>query len=581
MKTRLLFLAIAMMVGLSGPAASALSISVVYSFTNVDGSEPIAALTPGPDGFLYGTTHTGGAFGYGTVFKISTNGNLTTLHSFDWTNGAMPYGGVTLGPDGNFYGTTANGGPYVYDYSGLGTLYRISPTGAWTNLFFFDYTNGGCPTANLTLGPDGYLYGTTTDYGDFVYGQALGNGTIFRVNTNGSLTTVYDFVHSGSYQNQMTNDVFPWSSLTLGPDGNFYGTAEGAHAYDSTSYSSMYYGSVYVFGTNSGFSQLHHFDFTNNGANPFAGLTVGSDGCLYGTTANGGQYAFTNSSVYGGTVFKITTNGIITNLVTFDYTNGATPYGALTPAPDGNLYGTTSQGGASGHGTLFEIDTNGTMTALFSFGGTNGSAPFTGLTLGPDGNYYGTTYSGGANLSGEIYRLGFPPAIPSTNQPPDTTNIIGSFVFASVRATGSAPLAYQWYFNGNPLAGATSSVLTESPFLPGEAGQYQVVVTNAFGSVTSRLATLGITIQPNPYAISNLGGGNLEIFLASFPLSANLLWATTNLSAGPWWIVSTNITDITGLAQQPVTNNGSAGAIFYRLQNVLGIGIRGPGTGSD
>jgi uncharacterized repeat protein (TIGR03803 family) len=118
----------------------------------------------------------------------------------------------------------------------------------------------------------------------------------------------------------------------------------------------------------------------SNGRNPYAALTLGSDGNFYGTTYSGGS-----SSSSAGTLFKVTTNGTLTTLVSFDGSNGANPYAALTLGSDGNFYGTTYSGG--GYGTVFKVTTNGTLTTLVSFNGSNGDNPYAALTLGSDGNF--------------------------------------------------------------------------------------------------------------------------------------------------------------------------------------------------
>ena len=140
------------------------------------------------------------------------------------------------------------------------------------------------------------------------------------------------------------------------------------------------------------FTNLHSFTGTNDGASPYAGLVPGSDGNLYGTTSSGGLYNL-------GTVFKISTNGALIRLFSFDGTNGAAPYAALVPGTDGNLYGTTYAGGAGNLGTIFQFTTNGTLTTLFSFTGTNnsyqGANPSAALVEATDGSFYGTADYGG------------------------------------------------------------------------------------------------------------------------------------------------------------------------------------------
>ena len=133
---------------------------------------------------------------------------------------------------------------------------------------------------------------------------------------------------------------------------------------------------------------LCSFNYTN-GALPFGALTMGNDGNFYGTTAFGGSSDY--PSLGYGTIFQVTTNGTLTAPVSFNFNSGANPHTGLTLGNDGNFYGTTENGGSAGHGTVFKVMTNGTLTALVAFNSNNGAYPEAALTLGNDGNFYGTT----------------------------------------------------------------------------------------------------------------------------------------------------------------------------------------------
>jgi len=328
------------------------SVQTICSFNFTNGAFPQAALTLGTDGNFYGTTSQGGSnkqYDYGTVFKVTTNGTLTSLVSFNSTNGVLP-SALTLGTDGNFYGITSEGGS-----SNCGTVFKVTTNGTLTTLASFSGTNGAFPQAALTLGTDGNFYGTTE------IGGNSGYGTAFKVTTNGTLTSLVSF--------NFTNEALP-SALTLGTDGNFYGTTE--------------IGGI----TNSGCPTIYWV---------FAG----------GTT---GVTVITNFNSMG-TVFKVTTNGTLTTLVSFNLTNGAWPT-TLTLGTDGNFYGTTETGGitnstySSGMGTVFKVTTNGTLTSLVSFNFTNGILPQAALTLGAGGNFYGTTARGGITNSSNSFGMG-------------------------------------------------------------------------------------------------------------------------------------------------------------------------------
>jgi len=374
-------LALAGLMGLA-VAVQAQTIQPIYSFT--DGTYPYAALTLGPDGNFYGTTLEGSSNPLGTVFQVTTDGELTTLVNFVGANGATPQPSLTLGPDGNFYGTTAHGGS-----RDQGTVFRVTTDGALTTLVDFVGANGGYPLAALTLGPDGNFYGTT-----YEGGSGLG-GTVFQVTTDGALRTLVRFAESSA------RGAYPYAALTLGPDGNFYGTTSEGGRSDL--------GTVFRVTTGGALTTLVSFDGYDKGAYPYAALTLGPDGNFYGTTTSRG-------SVGEGTVFRVTTGGAFTTLVNFDGTNGAWPEQPLTLGPDGSFYGTTSFGGSAyvrsftGDGTVFRVTTNGAFTTLANFGGTNGRYP-SALTLGPDGNFYGTAQESGSGGGGEIYRLNLPPTI--------------------------------------------------------------------------------------------------------------------------------------------------------------------------
>ena len=399
-----------------------------------------------------------------------------------------------------------------WDY---GTVFQVTCDGTLTTLASFvagtyGYPSGAYPEAALTQGNDGNFYGTTAP-------SDADDGTIFQVTTNGTLTTLTSFSFTG------TNGETGKAALTLGKDGNFYGTTGGGGSGNA--------GTIFQVTTSGTLTTMVSFSGTN-GASPVAALTLGNDGNFYGTTEGGGS-----GSV--GTLFRVTTNGTLTTMVSFYGTNGANPEAALTLGNDGNFYGTTASGGSWNAGTIFQITTSGTLTTLVSFNRTNGANPTAALILGNDGNFYGITPGGGVDYLGTVFRLSLIPGI--TIQPQSQTNNAGATV-TFVCETILQPVAFQWQKNGTNLAnggnisGATNSTLTITGISDSDAGNYSVVVSNTKGSVSSSIATLTVIDPPivivQPTNLLALLGTNVAFgvtVIGTPPLSYQWQFNTTNL----------------------------------------------------
>ena len=437
----------------------------LVSFDETNGSNPYyESLVQGTDGNLYGTTAYGGAseqncYGAscGTVFKITPTGTVTTLHEFDFADGGHPEAGLLQTTNGDFYGTTAVGGS-----SGNGTIFKITRAGGLTTIYEFqDSTDGASPLGALVQAGNGVFYGTTSVGG----GNPCACGTVFKVTSAGMLTTLHAFVGGGTEGN------YPEAGLVQGTDGNFYGTTANGGTNG--------YGTVFKITPAGMLTVLYSFDSTD-GANPWAGLVQGTDGNFYGTTTYGGTSGSGCTGFGCGTVFKITSAGMLATLHNFDGTDGAIPTGGLAQATNGVFYGTTSGYGANNGGTIFKITTAGTLTTLHNFDVAHGANPLGGLAQATNGTFYGTTSQGGTDNNGTVFSLsvGLNPFVETL---PTSGKVGAKVVILGTDLTGATSVT----FNGTA---ATFTVVRRSEItatVPAGAATGKVDVTTPKGTLKS------------------------------------------------------------------------------------------------
>jgi uncharacterized repeat protein (TIGR03803 family) len=416
------------------------------SFDSTNGAGPSGgSLLQAINGDLYGTTMMGGEYNYGTIFRITPAGVLTSLLSFNVSNGSYPGGGLVQATNGALYGTTQQGN------NNYGTIFKLTSAGLTTLYSFLTIAEGTSPDESLVQAANGNLYGTTN------YGGTNNCGTVFEITPAGELTILHNF--------DSTDGPYPSAVLVQAGNGDLYGTT----IYGGTSDAcNMGCGTVFKITTAGAYTLLHSFSSTD-GSGPQAGLIQATNGDLYGTTTYGG----TSDLCYTGcgTIFKITPAGVLTSLVSFEATNGANPYAPLVQATDGNLYGTTFSGQGN-YGTIFKITPSGTLTTVHTFELTDGADPFSGLTQDTNGSLYGATYGGGANNDGTVYKLsiGVDPFVKTL----PTVGLVGSAVrILGTDLTGATGVT----FNGTATAFTVVSASEITTTVPTGAttGRVQVI----------------------------------------------------------------------------------------------------------
>ncbi|HVI09412.1 MAG TPA: choice-of-anchor tandem repeat GloVer-containing protein [Candidatus Binatia bacterium] len=302
--------------------------TVLHAFSGpTDGWNPTGRLIRDSAGNLYGTTPFGGAYGYGTVFKIDSAGNETILHSFHGGgDGANPNAGVVEDSTGNLYGTTRYGGQGC-DGAGCGTVYKIDANGQETVLHrLLDGMDGASPMSGVELDSAGDIYGTAWAGGIFDF------GTVFEIDSSGQEKVLHHFQGG-------TDGVNPVGGVTLDQAGNLYGAASGAGG--------SQIGVIFTVNTSGAESVLYTFTGGVDGAYPTSHLLVDPAGNIFGMASQG---------VAGwGSVFEIS-GGAFNLLYYFTGTpDGGYPVGGLIMDSQGNLYGTTSSAAPYGWGSVFEL----------------------------------------------------------------------------------------------------------------------------------------------------------------------------------------------------------------------------------
>ncbi len=398
------------------PAAHAQTFTTLHGFNGMpDGAMPIGGLTMSASGDLYGTTEYGGAEGWGMVFKLEHTGGTWIMHplySFPSiyhqgaNDGAAPTAGVTIGPDGNLYGTNTGGS----GSSNYGTVFKLSPPASvckstlcpWTETILYRFTggsDGGVPSGPVIFDSAGNLYGNAQT-GGVTCGQGYSCGVVYKLTRSGSSWTE-SVLHAFSGSPDGAN---PGGALVFDRAGNLYGTCNGGSVND---------GAVFQLSpSGSGWTEniIHSFDYFDDGGGPQGGVVFDTAGNLFGTTSF--------APLGNGTVFELTPSGgqwSFSQL--YALTSGQSglpgPLGPLAMDAASNLYGMTFEGGIGNClyscGTVFKLAPSAgawVYTLLYEFtGGSDGGLPYDGVILDRNGNLYGTASDRGARGQGTIFEL--------------------------------------------------------------------------------------------------------------------------------------------------------------------------------
>jgi uncharacterized repeat protein (TIGR03803 family) len=385
---------------LATAAWAASTTKLIYSFAgSTDGEYTDTELVADSAGNLYGTSVQGGTYGGGTIFQVTPAGGHTVLYNFTGgADGGEPYKGVTLDAQGNLYGTAVTGGGGSCE-GGCGVVFKLTNSGGvWTQSVihtFIGTSDGSGPGSPVSIDQHGNVYGTTPT------GGAFGMGTVYQLRPTASGWTIR-VIHTFSGGNDGGGGSA--GRLLIDSAGNLFGacTVGGVHGF----------GTIYQLSFHQGqwqFATLYAFKDQPDGALPYGGLVFDKQGNLYGTTYYAGANDF-------GTVYKLThNNGAWTEKVLYSFKgglDGASPISSLVSDAAGNLYGTTSDGGASNCicGVIFKMTHTASgkwaESVVYRFPGTpNPGFSYNGMVNGATGTFYGATVHGGSDNDGAIYEL--------------------------------------------------------------------------------------------------------------------------------------------------------------------------------
>lgn len=513
--------------------------NTAVNFNSSNGAYPGAGVSFDSQGNMYGTTTgggtvSGGGTATGTIWKYTPAAGLTTLFTFSGSsspsnNGYNSHSPLTVDAQGNLYGATYGGGNNVNlpTATGYGTLFKLSASGQFTGLYQFSGPDGLFPIGSLVLDSQGSLWGATTQGGSGFNG--LGNngyGTVFKY-SGGTVTNPVSF--------NASNGEYPDGGVAT--DGtNYYGTTSGGGANN--------FGTLFQYNSATGqLTTLFNFNRNPNGTGPDADVIYDGKGNLYGTTSGGGSHS-SASNTCCGTIWKYTiSTGTLTTLASFDGdtvpADGIDPTGGVILDANGNLFGTTNQGGTFSDGIVYEYSSTGVMSTLATFSGPNGQFPNGNLVFDSAGNLWGITEQGGNPGYGTVYKLtpntggGCGPTVSSvTFNPTSIPN--GHSTTGTVTLSGPAPSGGSVVGLGDDQPGVLNIPSSVTVAAGATTATFQGTAQNLFvlsNTIVTTTATLGsstaqgtVTVTPginvtsislNPSTVTAGNSTNATITIAS------------------------------------------------------------------
>lgn len=516
-------------------------------------------------GNLFGTSVESGIYGFGTVFEVANGSNtVTTLASFDGANGNEPTGDLILDSDGNLFGTTYFGGTYSGSSGqAVGTVFEL-PNGSSTITDLVTFNNseqgallGYLPASGLFKDSQGNLFGTTTAGGEYGY------GTVFEI-PNGTTTLTVRASFFSSHDRVL--GATPFAAPIEDRYGSLYGTTTQGGAYDK--------GTVYEVTAGGTLITLADLNgLGNDTSSSYSRLVQDGHGNLFGTTKGGGTYGY-------GSVYEVTNDGTVSNashtlttLASFDgATNGSNPStigGGMFMDGHGNLFGTTSTGGANGHGTVFEIAKgSNAITTLIDCDINYGAGPYNGLIADTNGNLFGicTDYGGGSVFE---VQTGISPFGDVTVQAPDVT---------SSNAAQQNPYTFSVAFHDEKLVNYQSvlaaTIQVQPPSGPALTAQLLgTVESNPDASNNSSDITAQYQITPPGGSWSTAPAGNYSVVLTGSPVTDLAGFAATLGTAGTFNVSAVQATPTVVVNPVSVTYDGNAHGTTGEAYGVDGIDL--------